>query len=201
VPNSNLLINMTGIIILAAGSSSRLGKPKQNLIFNGQTLLQRAIQTALKVNCGPVITVLGGNADLIKPTLEHFKGDIIFNADWQQGMSSSIRRGIQHLQENHPKTTSAILMLCDQPFVDELVLQKLVPVNKSGAIIASGYNNTVGPPAFFDGFYFDELLSLKGNEGAKHLLLKYKKKVVTVPFDLGRVDIDTVEDFEKLSGI
>ncbi|MES2109014.1 MAG: nucleotidyltransferase family protein [Bacteroidota bacterium] len=192
---------MTGIIILAAGSSSRLGKPKQNLIFNGQTLLQRAIQTALKVNCGPVITVLGGNADLIKPTLENFKVDIIFNADWQQGMSSSIRGGIQHLHENHPETTSAILMLCDQPFVDEVVLQKLIPANKSRAIVASGYNETIGSPAFFDRFYFDELLSLKGNEGAKHLLLKYREKVVTVPFDLGSVDIDTIEDFQKLSGI
>jgi len=192
---------MTGLIILAAGSSSRLGKPKQNLIFDGQTLLQRAIKTALQVNCGPVVVVLGGNVDLIKPTLENSAADVIFNADWQQGMSSTIRTGIQHLQQNYPDVTSVILMLCDQPFVDAAVLQKLIPANKQGAIIASGYDDTIGPPVFFDRYYFNELSALKGNEGAKHLLLKYKEKIVTVPFELGNVDIDTAEDFEKLTGI
>lgn len=196
--NSNPLIEMTGIIILAAGSSSRLGSPKQNLTFNGQTLLQRTVSTALAVNCRPVIVVLGGNADLVTPTLENFTADVVFNADWQQGMSSSIRTGIQHLQENHPEKTSVILMLCDQPFVDEGILQKLIGAGKPGTIVASGYNDTIGPPAFFDGYYFPELLMLKGNEGAKHLLLKYKEQVVTVPFPLGSLDIDTLEDFEKL---
>lgn len=196
--NSNLLINMTGIIILAAGSSSRLGQPKQNLIFNGQTLLQRAIQTALTIDCGPVIVVLGGNADLIKTTLENFKVDIIFNADWHEGMSSSIRGGIRHLQKNHPRADSAILMLCDQPFVDDTILQKIIAIGKQGAIVASGYNDTIGPPAFFDGCYFPELLALKGNEGAKHLMLKHNEPVSIVSFPLGSVDIDTIEDFEKL---
>lgn len=196
--NSNPLIDMTGIIILAAGSSSRLGQPKQNLIFKGQTLLQRAIQAALRVNCGPVIVVLGGNADLIRPKLENLKVDIVFNDDWQEGMSSSIRSGIQHHQTDQPKITSVILMLCDQPFVNEDILQKLIAAGKPGAIIASGYNDTMGPPAFFDGCYFPELLTLKGNEGAKHLMLKHKEKVITVPFDLGSIDIDTAEDFERL---
>lgn len=196
--NSNPLIEMTGIIILAAGSSSRLGSPKQNLTFKGQTLLQHAINTAIQVNCGPVVVVLGGNAELITPTLENFTADVIFNADWQQGMSSSIRIGIQHLQENHPGTTSVILMPCDQPFVDEAILQKLTAAEKPGTIVASGYNDTIGPPAFFDGYYFPELLMLRGNEGAKHLILKHGEHVVTVPFPLGSVDIDTLEDFEKL---
>lgn len=197
--NSNLLIEMTGIIILAAGLSSRLGKPKQNLIFNGQTLLQRAIQTALRLDCGPVIVVLGGNADLIEPTIKkNLKIDIVFNADWQNGMSSSICIAIQRLQKKYPKANSAILMLCDQPFVDEVVLQKLISAGKLNAIVASGYNDTIGPPVFFDECYFEELLALSGNEGAKHLLLKYKETVINVPFEMGSVDIDTVEDFEKL---
>lgn len=196
---SNPLIEMTGIIILAAGSSSRLGKPKQNLIFSGQTLLQRTIHTALRINCGPVIVVLGGNANLIKPALGNFEVDIIFNADWQEGISSSIRTGIQHLEKKHPQANSAVLMLCDQPYVDENILQKLIAAGKQGTIVASGYNETTGPPAFFGRYYFPELLALKGNEGAKNLMLKHKQEVTTIPFELGGVDIDTVEDFQRLT--
>lgn len=192
----NPSIKMTGIIILAAGSSSRLGQPKQNLVYENQTLLQRAIGTALQTG-NPVIVILGANEAVIKPTIQRLPADVVLNSNWKEGMSSSIRTGIHHLQNHHPKITSVILMLCDQPFVDAELLNNLLPANKSKAIVASGYNNTIGAPAFFDGYYFSELLLLKGSEGAKHLMLRHEEQVVVVPFPLGDVDIDTVEDFER----
>ncbi len=189
---------MTGIIILAAGSSSRLGKPKQNLVYKGQTLPQRAIATAAASVCMPVIVVLGANEEVIKPTIENDTINIIHNPDWQEGMASSIRSGINALQKMEPKADSVILMLCDQPFVDAILLAQLVQKKSTKGIIASAYDDTTGAPVLFDAAYFDELLSLKGHEGAKKLLLKYPDNVVTVPFPLGGIDIDTMKDYERL---
>ena len=78
---------MTAAIILAAGESSRLGQPKQNLLFNGQTLLQRAVDSAQRSKCKPVIVVLGANADAIMPPA---KTTLLYNKDWKEGMASSI---------------------------------------------------------------------------------------------------------------
>ncbi|MDP9079534.1 MAG: nucleotidyltransferase family protein [Bacteroidota bacterium] len=189
---------MTGIVILAAGSSSRLGKPKQNLIYKDKTLLQRTINAALDTGCWPVIVVLGAKADLIKPIIEDLPVEIIYNDDWEEGMSSSIRAGINKLQKNDFNVDSVILMLCDQPFVDAEVLKQLIPANSAKSITASAYNRAIGPPVFFDGYYFPELLLLQGNEGAKKLMLKYEVNITTIPFPLGSVDIDTAEDYENL---
>jgi molybdenum cofactor cytidylyltransferase len=189
---------MTGIIILAAGSSSRLGTPKQNLIYEGQTLLQRNIKAALATGCHPVIVMLGANINTIKPTIEGLPVDIVYNEDWEEGMSSSIRLGISELQKSHARVSSVILMLCDQPFVNTNLLEQLIPANSLQSITACAYNRAIGPPVFFDGYYFPELLLLKGNEGAKNLMLKHEVHITTIPFPLGSIDIDTMEDFENL---
>jgi len=189
---------MTGIIIFAAGPSSRLGKPKQNLVYKGQTLLQRAIETACASVCKPVIVVLGADVDLIKPTIKDCNVKIIQNPDWQEGMASSIRLGIIELQKHEPKARAAILMLCDQPFVDSALLGQLFQKKFTKGIIACAYNDTTGPPVLFNAAYFDELLLLTGQEGAKKLLLKYPDDVAVIPFLLGGIDIDTAEDYGKL---
>ena len=190
---------MTGAIILAGGSSSRLGTPKQNLVYQGQTLLQRAVGTALAAGCKPVLVVLGANADLIRPTIAGLPVNIVYNSDWEEGMASSTRLGIKVLKRTDPGLTSVIFMLCDQPFVNASLLCELVQAKSKNGIAACAYNDTVGVPALFDAVYFDELLLLKGQEGAKKLLLKYREAVVSLPFPLGSVDIDTVEDYEKLN--
>src|SRR5579863_5660232 len=87
---------MTGTIILAAGESRRLGQPKQNLVFQNKTLLERAVEAALGSGCKPVIVVLGANAGLITvATNEDVK--LVHNPDWNEGMASSIRAGINEL--------------------------------------------------------------------------------------------------------
>ena len=190
---------MTGIIILAAGSSSRLGKPKQNLVFKGKTLLQRAIETAIASVCEPVIVVLGANADVIESAIKNYDINIIHNPDWAEGMSSSIRAGISALLKIEPNIQSVILMLCDQPFTNTYLLNHLIMANEESGIAVCTYNNTIGPPVLFDAVYFNELLLLKGAEGAKKVIHKYPDKVVEIVFPHGSIDIDTMEDFEKLN--
>lgn len=190
---------MTGLIILAAGASTRLGKPKQNLVYQNNTLLQRAIETALASVCRPVLTILGANAEMIRPTIEKLPVHVLYNNNWQEGMASSVRLGMAELKKFEPAITSAILMLCDQPFISASLLNELVHVKEKKGIIACTYNNTIGAPVLFDAKYFDELSLLTGTEGAKKLLLKYPGNVYSISFPLGGVDIDTTEDFEKLA--
>ncbi len=189
---------MTGLVILAAGASTRLGKPKQNLVYQKQTLLQHAIETALSSKCNPIAVVLGANADVISPTIQNLPVNIIYNKDWREGMASSIRVGINELQKARPAISSVILMLCDQPFVSVSLLNDLIEIKGEKGIVASAYNDTLGVPALFDAKYFEELSLLKGPEGAKTLLQKYADDVCFLSFPLGSVDIDTAEDFGNL---
>ncbi len=190
---------MTGIIILAAGSSSRMGQPKQLLVYQQQTLLQKAIQAAVDVTNACVVVVMGANQSLIKPGITNSAIIIEYNPDWQQGMASSVRAGINRLVIEQPHVKNALLMLCDQPFVDTALLQKLIEKQTDdGQIIASAYQNTVGVPVLFNRSCFSELMALQGQDGAKKLLNKYKDQIISIPFEKGAIDIDTPEDYERL---
>jgi molybdenum cofactor cytidylyltransferase len=189
----------TGIIILAAGSSSRLGRPKQNLIYRGQTLLQRAIETAASTVCETILVVLGANAEAIIPTINNTKVNVIENPDWTGGMATSIKSGIIEIEKINPAINAVILMLCDQPFVDTHLLNMLILSQTKSGIAACAYNSTIGPPALFNKIYFNELINLMGNEGAKNLLTKYADVLTVIPYEQGGNDIDTIEDFNRLS--
>jgi molybdenum cofactor cytidylyltransferase len=190
---------MIAVVILAAGSSTRFGSPKQNLVYNGQTLLQRAIISALSAT-ETVLVVLGANRENIEYAIKDQPVSIIYNAKWQQGMATSISLAMEGVQSLYPQITSIIFMLCDQPFADEILLKQLINSAETSdkGIVACAYNNTVGVPVLFKSDYFPYLLALKGQEGAKKLLLLHADDVQSIPFSLGEVDIDTVEDFEEL---
>lgn len=192
---------MTGVVILAAGSSSRLGTPKQILMYKGQTLLQHAVSAANNSGCKPIVLVLGANSEAILMQAQDSHVSIIHNADWQQGMSTSIHLGITELQKT-PGIDSAIIMLCDQPFVDDVLLNNILQKYQKShkGIIACTYNNTLGVPVLFEKKYFDQLLLLKGNDGAKKLLSAYADDIAVVDFVKGAVDIDTIGDYEGLVG-
>ncbi|OOQ56412.1 nucleotidyltransferase family protein [Mucilaginibacter pedocola] len=187
---------MTGIIILAAGSSSRLGQPKQNLQYKGKTLLQHAVDEALDSGCSPVIVVLGANADKIKFGTDGVT--VLHNPDWQEGMASSIRLGVTEIMKH--TVDSVIVMLCDQPFVDGNLLKtlKLQWQEVGKPIVACSYKGTVGVPVLFDSSLFPELLKLQGQEGAKKVLSAYADEIAEVEFEEGSTDIDTAENYHDL---
>ncbi|MEJ7684242.1 MAG: nucleotidyltransferase family protein [Segetibacter sp.] len=193
---------MTGLVILAAGPSTRLGEPKQKIIFEGKSLLQRAVQTALDSACRPVIVLLGAYDNEIQSDIENEDVIVYHNFQWEEGMSSSIRLGIAMLQKTQTPVSDVILTVCDQPFADTTLLNDMI--NKkaitSKGIIACSYKNTLGVPVLFDKKFFPELLSLEGPDGAKKLIMKHKEAVADIPFDLGSFDIDTNDDYEALIG-
>jgi molybdenum cofactor cytidylyltransferase len=189
----------TGVIILAAGSSSRLGRPKQLIEFQGKNLIQKAIKEAQKSKADSLVVVLGWNPDLIKTGFDSDKIPYVINENWEEGMASSMQEGLRFLMENeHPD--QVILMLVDQPFVDSKLLDRLIlEKEKSGkGILACSYSETLGVPAIFDQSYFEEMLCLKGSEGAKKVILKNSDDVFSIDFPLGAVDLDTEEDLIRI---
>jgi len=189
---------MTDLIILAAGESSRLGRPKQNLLFNGQTLLQLAVQSGKESACNNIIVVLGANSEEIVP----IPGTIaLCNRNWKEGMASSIRTAMVEVH-NCMNIDKVIIMLCDQPFVSAALLNALIDkqTESKQPIVACAYNNTTGVPVLFDRSLFAELLLLQGQEGAKTILKNHASDIAIVPFEKGNIDVDTMDDYERLIG-
>lgn len=193
--------NNTGVIILAAGASSRLGSPKQLLVYSGSTLLQHSIEAAQASNAVSVVVVLGANADLINDELKNSTVNIVVNPEWKEGMASTIRCGLQTLVKLNPQIEAAILMVADQPFVTAELLNNLIDshIKNGNRIVASKYGGTFGTPVLFNKSFFSELLELTGDMGAKSLVRKYMNEAAFVSFPKGEIDIDTAEDYQKIS--
>ncbi|MEP7251415.1 MAG: nucleotidyltransferase family protein [Ginsengibacter sp.] len=186
------------IILLAAGSSSRFGSPKQLAQNNGRSFVAHAIIEALKVT-KEVIVVLGANHEVIKKEIEKFPIHIVWNEKWEEGMSSSIKKGMEILLQHETFPDAIIIAVCDQPFLSSGIMNSLIEKYESGdrPIIASAYNNVLGTPTLFNQSFFSALMELKGQAGAKKIISENKAVVDTVSFPLGYVDIDTIEDFEQ----
>lgn len=189
----------TGIIILAAGESTRLGYPKQIAQFKGKTLLQLAIDAANDSKADKRVLVLGAFRDEIKKTFPGASIPNIPNPHFQKGISSSIKIGMEYMLK-FDKPNQVIVMLCDQPFVDAKILNKLIATQeKEGkGIVACAYSKTIGVPILFGEAYFKKLMELTGDEGAKNIALAHEDDLVTVSFPKGKVDIDTEEDLRDL---
>jgi molybdenum cofactor cytidylyltransferase len=193
-------MNNTGIIILAAGSSSRFGKVKQLLHFNNKTLLQHVIDEAIESGAENIIVVTGANADKVSENIKDEKVTIVFNAQWKEGMASGIATGLKKAITLNNDIEKVIIAVCDQPFVTAALFQQLYQTQNEGVqrIVASSYADTVGTPALFTQKYFDALMSVKGDEGAKKILKANVDDVATVDFPQGAIDIDTQKDYEDL---
>ena len=191
-------MNNTGILILAAGSSSRFGSAKQLVNYNKKTLLQHVIDEAVFSGAEPVIVVTGANADEITKEIRNDDVHIAFNDHWQKGMAGSIVTGLRAAMAY--KVDKIIISVSDQPFVSALLFNKLYHAQEESGqpIAACAYAETIGTPALFTQKYFDALLSLDGEQGAKKILQANKEHMAIVDFPEGYIDIDTAADFKNL---
>jgi len=188
------------VVILAGGQSKRLGSPKQLLQVEGTTLLERTISAAQELGDGPVVVVLGAHAELILPEVIQAGIEVILNTDWQEGMASSLRAGIRHLEARHPQIDGILFLVCDQPFLQADLLQRLINLQASAdlPVAACRYGDRLGTPALFHQSVFSLLLDLKGDTGARKLLEGMADQVAVLDFEKGIYDIDTREDYERL---
>ncbi len=185
-----------GAVILAAGSSSRLGQPKQLLQHEGRTLVRRTAAAALAAGCDPVAVVVGAEREKVAAALLDLAVLLVPNEDWERGIGTSIRAGVARLRESD----AVLLLVCDQPFVGADVLRRLLAAQEETQkpMAASAYAGTIGVPALFTRVCFARLLSLGNKEGAKPLLTSRPAEVAQVDFPQGAIDIDTPGDFQAL---
>jgi molybdenum cofactor cytidylyltransferase len=190
----------TGVIILAAGNSSRLGQPKQLLQFKEKSLIAKVTSEAIAAGLFPCVVVLGAYAELIRQ--EIFDPDILIaeNDKWETGMASGIIAGMKVLLTIETQITNVIISVCDQPFISKEIFSGLVETHhrKAKGIVACSYGKTSGTPVLFNKKYFKALMLLEGEEGAKKLLRLYEQDVTHFPFKNGEIDIDTQSDYLNL---
>lgn len=190
-----------GAVILAAGGSERFGRPKQFLLFRGETLVGRAMRAATEACTAGIIVVAGETHARIEAELRESAATVVENPEWRRGLGTSIRCGLQRLIASAPELEAVLLMACDQPFVDAEIVAALVAKQgaTSKAIVASSYANTLGIPALFDRSCFEALLTLPDEAGAKTLIESRREDVAQIEFEQGAIDIDTPADFARLA--
>lgn len=185
------------VILLAAGGSTRLGRPKQLLKIGSTTLIRKLAEEALASRADEVIVVVGAESQSVCQELKGLSLKIVENKNWENGLSSTIRIGLEAVSE---ECDAALLMLCDQPYVGRYLLDQIIECSESKGVlvVACEYGQTVGIPALFSRTLFPELMKLRGDSGAKSLILSHRKELERVSFPKGIVDIDTTGDFEDL---
>jgi molybdenum cofactor cytidylyltransferase len=188
-------------IILAAGGSSRFGKPKQLLKLSERSLVRRTVDEAGEAGCSPVVVVTGNARDEVECELTGTAAVLVDNRNWKRGIGTSIRAGVGYLIGTAPETDAAVLLVCDQPLVDAKAISALITLHEETQkrIVSSRYAQTLGVPALFHRACFEELLALHGDSGAKSIILSNRKRVAEFPFPDGAIDVDTIQDWENLS--
>ncbi len=186
-----------GIILLAAGSSSRMGTSKLLLDIHGVPLLTYIATIALQSGIGEVVVVLGANESEHRNAVGHIPVDIVFNPHWERGMGGSIKVGLQHFMARKPSLSSILVMVCDQPLLTSEHLKKLNEkfINSRKPIVASSYSDTSGVPAIFEKSLFTEILSMSDEQGARKIIVAHPDKTINIEFKDGSVDLDTPEDY------
>lgn len=186
----------TAALVLAAGNSSRLGQPKQLLIYQGETLLHRAVRTALAAGCAPVIVVTGALDVVLRQAMADLPCQAVHSTDWAAGMGVSIRAGLACLAAG----PAVLVMSCDQPLVKAEALQQLIHQQQaSGAPAAAAtYAGTFGIPAVFAPAAVADLRGLRPEQGAKPLLASYGPALILVPMPDAAFDVDTPAAYAAL---
>lgn len=188
------------LLLLAAGSSTRMGQPKPLLPWGSKTLIEYQIRTLLKTG-QPVLVVLGSNADIIVPVIENSGVDIVVNSQWENGMGSSIATGINELTRSFPESAGALIALLDQPLVTTAHLEKMLQTFQPGhrqIIVSRSSSGWQGVPVLFDKSYFEQLKKLNGTTGAKSIVQQHLNAVVTVECGDMLEDMDTPESYQRL---
>lgn len=188
------------ILILAAGSSTRMGEPKQLLPWKDTTLLGNAIRNATSSWARTIYVVLGANTKSIRKQIVDNEIDVIENPDWKLGIGSSIAIGMKMVMKKNIEFHGILIMLADQPLIDKDYLNLMITsfYNQPERIIATAYKNRAGVPALFDKAYFNELTRLKNDFGAKELIGQNKNKIFTINPNNKSVDVDTKSEYKNL---
>ncbi|NER11283.1 molybdenum cofactor cytidylyltransferase [Muriicola jejuensis] len=189
------------ILLLAAGASRRMGRPKQLLPWGNSTLLGHAIETAISCQSDQVFVVLGAGADTICESLEIDGFEVIINEEWAEGIGATIRRGISHVSSLHPVPDAVLIMLADQPLIGKEHLENLMALFKKEEkrIVCTEYVGKLGVPAVFPRRFFPDLARLTGDHGGGKLIAAHAEEALGIPAVDKVADLDTPQDYLSLT--
>jgi molybdenum cofactor cytidylyltransferase len=192
-----------GAIVLAAGGSSRMGRTKQLLKYKGETLLRRACVAAIAARCQPVVVVLGCGAEELEKELGDLPVEVVINRNWQRGIGSSIRVGVERTLAISPAMEAVAILLCDQPLIDVTAIGRLIETYRQSGkgVCAAAFAGTLGPPVMAGRQFFATLLNLPDDRGAKEIWLANPDALCTFACEEAGMDIDTPADCARLGSV
>ncbi len=186
-------------LLLAAGESSRLGRPKQLVEWEGTSLIRRAAEASIGAGCSPVVVVLGAEVERSLQELKGLDAEVVINNDWKAGMGASIGFGIRSIQALLPLPEAVLISLCDQPHVTADQLRPFLDAFREARsdVIAAFYNDVAGVPALFSSKLFPDLAALKGEKGAREII-RNSPDATTIPLPEAGIDVDDDQDLDRL---
>ncbi len=195
---SSLPASSPVFVLLAAGGSSRMGRPKQLLPVSGVSLIRHSLTPLIKFHYQTVV-VLGAAAAEVRRELTGLPLHLLDNPQWESGVGSSIAAAVRFVQATSPTCPAILFFTCDQPLVspDHITAILATVVQSDAGIVASAYGETLGIPALFTAEFFPKLAALSGDRGAKAVILSHPDRTISIPFPAGVIDLDTPEDLAR----
>ncbi len=193
-----------GVVLLAAGGSSRMGRPKQLLRIEDEALVTRMARRLIELEPASVLVVTGSASQAVNDQLSGLPVQVVHNPRWEEGMAGSLAVGVKNLPA---EIDGVLIMLCDQWRVGREDLQELVQVWNAdiSQITAACWDDdgrqVIGPPAIFPRALFEELTSLKGDRGARAVIEKHRERASFVAMESAFFDLDEPADLERNSGV
>jgi molybdenum cofactor cytidylyltransferase len=191
---------MISAILLAAGESKRMGRPKQLLEWRGKTLLQHSVESLINSAADEIILVLGHEADRIRQTLPALPIKIVINTDYARGMASSLGQGLLAME---PGSEAFLILLADQPGIGPEIINTLIRAFRQAdpkpGIVRPVCRGLRGHPVLIGARYLQEALQLRGDVGARQLLMNHPEDVLEIDVKEDAVlnDIDTPEEYQR----
>jgi len=187
------------VLILAAGSASRMGTLKQLLPWQDTTLLGNAMQTAKNCTGRNTYVVLGAQASNILATIQKNGCTFLINTKWKLGMGTSLSHGIKKIAKLKDPPDAILVMVADQPYMNTTYLNSIIDLYIAGnkKIVATEYENKLGVPAIFNRSLFSELQALDGDVGASKIIKTHLSDTIGLKAGKKILDLDTPADYKK----
>lgn len=196
----------TAVILLAAGRSSRMGQGQHKLLLplGDRPVLAHVVETVLASQARPLVVILGYQAEQVRTILTPYESKLVTinNPDYQQGMSTSLRKGIETLMSSYPDVNGALIVLGDQPLMTPHIINSMIETKQTTGtrIITARYGGKRGNPTLFDVSLFPELMEMTGDEGGRKVLERYRQEIAIVDMedDTPNYDVDTWEAYQQV---
>ena len=191
---------MIAAVILAAGRSTRMGRPKQILPIRGRPMLQEVLGIFRRTRVGRVVVVLGANARKVRHSVDFQQEVVVLNRRFAEGMGSSLRIGLASIGDD---ADAVIVALGDQPLLSPATVNRVIEayLNSRARVVVPVFNGRRGHPDLFDKVLFPQIMNVQGDAGAREVVEKCRRGLLEVAVeDEGvLVDIDTPADYEDVA--